>query len=104
MSEVMPNPPPDQPVKAALAALIVACQEPNLRARAAAVAVVAGLGRDAVPDLMEALEHECPDVRRVAIVTLGEIGLAAEGAVGQLQEALEDEWLAPAARVALAKV
>jgi hypothetical protein len=58
----------------------------------------------AVPALLRALEEGPADVRKVAVVALGEIGPAASAAVEPLTRALEDGWLATCAREALAKV
>jgi len=50
---------------------------------------VAGLGEDAVPPLIEALEHE--EVRGLVAATIARIGPAAKAAVPALIEALSDE-------------
>src|SRR5262249_5537051 len=77
----------------ALPALIGAFCDGDLSGRSGAVAAVSGLGAEAVPALLEALGENAPDLRRVVVVTLGEIGPKASAAVGPLREALTDEWL-----------
>src|SRR5947207_768525 len=84
--------------------LIAAFRSRKLRKRAAAVALVVGMGREAVPALLQALREGDPDVRKVAVVALGQIGPDASEAVPLLVEALADDWIAGAAAQALARI
>src|SRR3954447_1249097 len=88
----------------ALPALIAAFCDRELSVRGEAVAAVSGLGAEAVPALLAALDENAPDLRRVVVVTLGEIGPKASAAVGPLREALADEWLSSCAAKALEKI
>src|SRR4051812_18806227 len=88
----------------ALPALIAAFCDREMSVRGEAVAAVSGLGAEAVPALLEALDENAPDLRRVVVVTLGEIGPKASAAVGPLRQALTDEWLRGCAAKSLEKI
>src|SRR5262245_41890123 len=65
----------------AVPALIAAFCDRDLEVRRGAVRALAAVGAAAVPALLEAAQTDHPDVRKVAIVTLGEIGPEARAAV-----------------------
>jgi hypothetical protein len=66
-----------------LAELISLFVDSDLRVRATAVAAVAGLGRLAVPALLDVLAADDADLARVAVVTLGKMGPVAAQAEGR---------------------
>jgi HEAT repeat protein len=94
---------PEQ-LEPAIGPLVAAFRDTDLTVRSGAVALLVRLGATAVPALMEALRQDDPDVRKVAVVTLGEIGPPAAAARDLLTEALADDWLAVAAQKALEKI
>ena len=64
------------------------------------------IGKDAVPALIELLKHERKAVRKIAALTLGELGPAAGTAMQALVESLddEDEQVRESAAYALSKI
>ena len=84
--------------------LIEALDDDNVRFGASIA--LAQMGKDAVPALRKSLNSDNPDRRVWSAYTLGEIGSAAEPAVGDLTKALEntDSAVRAAAAQALGKI
>ena len=105
--EALARLPADERVPAGLRAAIVGLlAAPEAEQRTAAVAVVARVRTPAVPLLLAMLADEAhdADTRRAVVVALAQLGPAARPAVPVLLELVEDPWLGPCARGALAAI
>jgi hypothetical protein len=88
------------------AAVVGLLAAPEAEQRTAVVAVVARVGAPAVPLLLAMLADEShdADTRRAVVVALAQLGPTAKPAAPALRELVEDPWLGPCARGALAAI
>lgn len=95
--------------RAAEAALLRSCADPNPRIRAAAADALSGIHAEAtlaVPTLLQMLGDKDTSVRSIAAMALGQYGPAAKSAVPALQKARNDpdDGVASLARGALLQI